>query len=75
MTELKLPSEKSHYNIPLPSPSPGTDRNIKVITYGDSNARPKVYIQTALHADEIPGMVMVHHLRRLLDQAAKTVKF
>jgi predicted deacylase len=63
-------SPVSHHNITLPSPGPGTQRKLSVHTYGDSQANPKFYIQTALHADEIPGMVMLHHLRKLLDFAA-----
>jgi predicted deacylase len=61
----------SHNNISLPSPGPGTQRNLSVLTYGSSNSRPKFYIQTALHADEIPGMLMLHHLRKNLDLAAR----
>ena len=54
----------------LPSAGPGTNRSITVYRYGDPKARPKIYIQTGLHADEIPGMLVLHHLRNRLEQAA-----
>ena len=57
--------------ISLPAPGPGTHREITVLRYGEEDARPKMYLQTALHADEIPGMLVLHHLRRLLDEALK----
>ncbi len=56
--------------IELPSPGPGTSREIVAFRYGDPESRPKVYIQTALHADEIPGTLVIHHLRQYLNQAA-----
>jgi predicted deacylase len=37
--------------------------------YGQVGDRPKVYCQAALHADETPGLLVAHHLRRLLDGA------
>ena len=55
--------------IELPVVSPGTHREMKVIRYGTSGNRPKAYLQTALHADEIPGMLVMHHLDRLLRKA------
>ena len=46
----------------------GTDgaeqAQIDVFSFGESGARPKTYIQTALHADELPGMLVV---RKLMD--------
>ena len=59
---------KQVFNINLPSPSPGTERSIQVRKYGDPEARPCVYIQTALHADEIPGMLLLHYLDQYLTQ-------
>jgi len=29
----------------------------------------KVYIQSSLHAEELPGMLVAHHLRALLETA------
>lgn len=40
----------------------GTRRVLRVHRFGPSGARPKVYIQAGLHADETPGMLVAHHL-------------
>jgi predicted deacylase len=53
--------------IPLPSPAPGTQRSVTVHRYGRPGARPKAYIQAGLHADELPGMLVAHHLLQRLD--------
>lgn len=53
----------------LPSPSLGTQRSLVVHRYGNPGARPKAYFQAALHADEIPGLLVAHHLLRLLEKA------
>ncbi|MDX1512426.1 MAG: M14 family metallopeptidase [Gammaproteobacteria bacterium] len=58
-------------HLSLPSPGPGTSRSLRVCRYGDPGSRPKVYLQAALHADEIPGLLVLHHLRRLLDEAQR----
>lgn len=57
--------------IDLPSPSPGTRRSLAVHRFGDPGARPRVYFQAALHADEWPGLLVVHHLLKMLGQAAR----
>lgn len=54
---------------PLPESSPGTRRFLEIIRYGTPGARPKVYLQAGLHADEAPGYVVLFHLRKMLDQA------
>jgi predicted deacylase len=51
---------------PLLGASLGTRRELISLHYG-SAAGPKVYIQASLHADELPGMLVAHHLRRELD--------
>lgn len=56
--------------LPLPSPAPGTQRFLTVHRYGRPNARPKAYFQAAIHADEIPGLLVIHHLLNLLEKAA-----
>ena len=53
----------------LPGGSVGTRRHLVVHRYGEPGARPKAYLQAALHADEIPPMLVQHHLIRLLDEA------
>jgi predicted deacylase len=52
----------------LPS-SPGTARHIKLHRYGNAGAAPKVYLQAALHANELPAMLVAQHLIALLDAA------
>jgi predicted deacylase len=49
--------------------SVGTSRHVVVHRYGEPGARPKAYLQASLHADEIPPMLVQHHLIRLLDEA------
>lgn len=51
---------------PLLSPAPGTQREIVSLHYGRPGG-PKAYIQASLHGDELPGMLVAHHLRRQLD--------
>lgn len=56
--------------LPLASPAPGTQRSLTVHRYGQPGARPKAYFQAAIHADEIPGLLVIHHLLNLLEKAA-----
>lgn len=56
--------------IPLMPSSPGTQRHIVVHRYGRPGKGPKAYLQTGLHADELPGPVVMQHLLALLDGAA-----
>ncbi len=55
--------------VALPSPSAGTTRALVFHRYGREGATPKAYIQASLHADEVPAMLVAHHLVRLLDEA------
>lgn len=55
-------------SIPLPSPSAGTTRILPVLRFGKEGAGPKAYIQASLHADELPGMLVAHHLRHQLTE-------
>ncbi|PRY04529.1 succinylglutamate desuccinylase/aspartoacylase family protein [Paraburkholderia sp. BL25I1N1] len=48
---------------------PSTSRHITVHRYGTSGARPKIYMQAGLHAEEIPGMLTLAHLAKRLDEA------
>ncbi|MBR7799576.1 succinylglutamate desuccinylase/aspartoacylase family protein [Undibacterium fentianense] len=52
--------------ITLPSPSIGTTRFLPFIRFGKPGTGPKAYIQASLHADELPGMLVAHHLREQL---------
>lgn len=50
--------------------APGTVQSLSVHRFGAPGARPKAYVQAALHADEIPGMLAARHLIRLLQAHA-----
>jgi uncharacterized protein len=41
----------------------GTNRELISFHYGTPGAGQKIYIQASLHADELPGMLVAHHLR------------
>lgn len=51
---------------PLLSPALGTRRHLTSLHFGRAGAGPKVVVQASLHADELPGMLVMHHLRGLL---------
>jgi len=50
----------------LVSPSPGTARELLSLHYGPAGTGPKAVIQASLHADEVPGLLVAHHLRHRL---------
>lgn len=54
---------------PLPSPSLGSHKTLVSFHFGAPEARPKVYVQASLHAEELPGMLAAHHLREHLQVA------
>jgi uncharacterized protein len=56
-------------SVPLSGPSPGTTRTLTRHHWGREGARPKVYLQGGLHADEMPGPLALFHLMSLLDTA------
>ena len=58
---------RSVETVSLPVVVQGTQRSLQVFRYGVAGARPKIYIQGALHAGEMPGPLVIHHLTRLLD--------
>jgi predicted deacylase len=49
--------------IDLPEVTPGTRRHLVAHRFGHAGARPKAYIQAALHGDELPGILVAYHLR------------
>jgi uncharacterized protein len=56
---------------PLISPTLGTSRTLTSFHYGQSSGQSspggqKIYIQSSLHADELPGMLVAWRLRRHL---------
>ena len=52
---------------PLLSAAPGTTHQLVSLHYGTPGAGPKAVVQASLHADEVPGMLVAHHLRQQLD--------
>lgn len=50
----------------LPGTTQGTHQTVTVQRFGHPGARPQVYIQASLHADEIPAMLVADKLRRRL---------
>ena len=53
----------------LPAMAPGTARSIAWHRFGKAGARPKAYLQAAIHANELPGAVALHHLMPMLAEA------
>jgi len=49
-------------HISLPAMSPGAVFTLTVHHFGNPGARPKAYLQAALHADETPPLLVAHHL-------------
>lgn len=58
--------------IELPSPVPGTRRQVRVLRYGTAGARPKAYLQAALHGDELPGILVLMRLAEFLEDAHRS---
>mgnify|MGYP001174357533 CR=1 FL=1 len=56
-------------HITLPTASLGTERNVTVHRFGTPGARPKAYLHAALHAQELPGIVVLEHLQKRLHEA------
>lgn len=50
----------------LPPTAPGCHHDLLSLHFGTPGAGPKVFIQGSLHADEVPGMLVTHHLRQRL---------
>ncbi len=50
----------------LAPPAPGHHPTLTVHRFGPPGGRPKVTIQAALHADEVPGLLVAQQLRRQL---------
>ncbi|MEM7293337.1 MAG: succinylglutamate desuccinylase/aspartoacylase family protein [Pseudomonadota bacterium] len=55
--------------VELPVPIVGTSVQLRFHHYGEAGQGPKVYLQAALHADEIPGLLVMQKLMDLLDAA------
>ena len=53
----------------LPGQSLGHHTTVSSFHFGPAGGTPKAYVQASLHAEEIPAMLVAHHLRDLLEQA------
>ncbi len=53
----------------LTGDTPGRSTELTWFRIGPQNAAKKVYLQAALHADEQPGILILHHLLQLLSAA------
>lgn len=53
----------------LLSPSLGSQKTLTSFHFGTPGVGLKIYIQASLHAEELPGMLVAHHLRALLTSA------
>lgn len=51
---------------PLTQGTPGAHVELQSLHFGTPGAGPKATLQAALHADEIPGLLVAHHLRERL---------
>ncbi len=60
---------KTIERVPLLPYSLDPPRQLVVHRYGVRGGRPKAYLHASLHADEVPAMLVLHHLVRLLDEA------
>ncbi len=54
---------------PLLSPSLGSRKSVTSFHFGEAGHGTKIYIQASLHAEELPGMLVAHHLRAQLETA------
>jgi len=52
--------------IELAAGAPGVRHSLKVLRFGRAGAGPKATIQAALHADEVPGILVAKYLREQL---------
>lgn len=53
----------------LLSPSLASHKTLTSLHYGQASSGKKIYIQASLHAEELPGMLVAHHLRAWLEVA------
>jgi hypothetical protein len=62
--------------IDLLAAAPGVRHSLRVLCFGTPGSGPKAYIQAALHADEVPGILVVEQLRQRLTalEAAGTLR-
>lgn len=54
---------------PIETDAPGAMAELTIFRIGPADAAQKVYLQAALHADEQPGIMALHHLLPMLQAA------
>ena len=59
----------SLHTIPIPSDTPGLSCALQYYRFGDQGKGAKIFMQAGLHADEQPGMLILHHLLPMLEKA------
>ena len=57
------------FDHPLLSNSLGSQKTITSFHFGEAGSGQKIYIEASLHAEELPGMLVAHHLRTHFEQA------
>ncbi|WP_145563200.1 succinylglutamate desuccinylase/aspartoacylase family protein [Yersinia aldovae] len=55
----------------LPEHALGGQRQLTSFHFGQPGLGEKIYLQAGLHADELPGVLVLHYLKRLLSQAER----
>lgn len=56
----------------LPGASRGTRRVVTSLHFGQRMSGRKAYLQASLHADEVPAMLVAHHLQAMLQGLEET---
>ncbi|MGV3650929.1 MAG: succinylglutamate desuccinylase/aspartoacylase family protein [Devosia sp.] len=59
----------SPVSLAISGDAPGSWTELTLFRFGPPDAQKKVYLQAGLHADEQPGMLILHHLLPMLAQA------
>ncbi|MBN3785797.1 succinylglutamate desuccinylase/aspartoacylase family protein [Burkholderia sp. Ac-20353] len=54
-------------DLPLPDISPGMRMTLREYTFGPKDAERSIYLQAALHAGEVPGLLVIQHLLTMLE--------
>lgn len=58
-------------DIVLPGQNGQSPVSLTVLRFGTPGARPKAYLQAGLHADELPGMLVLRKLAQRLEEASE----
>ena len=65
-----MSTRKQRTQLRLPGQNPGTTHELTVLRWRGKAGGPRAYLQASIHADEIPAMLVAHHLERKLDALA-----